>query len=922
MRLSITKQDTANVSVFSKELTIVDYNLEVLKDIVCNYKHSFSTFDGLKRKNRNINSTSGIMLDFDAIAELDANGNKTTKVDTKRTMTIEAFRKEYKDLRFFLYTSKSHQKVKYYPEDHKRAGEIQIEECDRFHVFIPFTDVVELLTEEDRRQYKSVLRHVFTEVFPTSDQATKDPARYFFPSPEDGVFIYNVGKTVLDYNTILDEVKKLEGDTDTLIYCDDDEIDENPFKEINTGKGNDYDTRTLAAGLKLLISTNSIPYDTYQRILAWANFEPQEVRELVAGILSSNPEYNDTKEDILTKMDTFEQREITFSTLYKMFKDVNPEFTQADYKEIKRELSEIEKQFKSDLRYDPRDPKKVVEYLNSFMGISVVDGLFYINTTKNGWEGKTDKEAKNLLKPLQVARRDKKGNVKLTDAFTEWLSDPNRRHFNEHIFKYGEETTFNTLNTAPSLEDCPKAVYSIEGESKAQVLLEMIKESLCGGNTHRFDYLTTWAAYVVNHQRTDVAFQLSGAQGTGKSQFSNLLIALIHKEAWKISDKPEDMIEQFNSDLKGKVLWVSEEAIYSGRRDVQAATKNKITSQKLEIKRKFVNGTEKIDNLLNILYLSNHAVTTLLDASDRRHVIYKTATTYVKKTASPFDVKRLEAFWANVASAIKDKAALEYMQYFFQQKRAEHDINWLTNPENQMTEEKDYVVSQSLAPFDAYLVQLFKNGFSIQIDVETQAGYSKTKEYVNASETFLRMESIYENYKSFDSSWKYSNQQKFTSQLKSDGLVIEKRSRSVYGESKRHEHPQRVSCFDKEAISNYLKVQGITAHIEEEPEELEIIVPKPSYTTVKTVEIYNDSAPEWATTDESVVVNVNPLLEDKQPVESIVEPKTAIMEKVENKELPELDKDSLEYFFEHTLYEESEKKAKEAKRKENRKTKH
>ena len=98
-----------------------------------------------------------------------------------------------------------------------------------------------------------------------------------------------------------------------------------------------------------------------------------------------------------------------------------------------------------------------------------------------------------------------------------WLSHPDRR-----TYKGG-------LRFLPGVTECPEDVYnlwagwSVEPRAGDWSLTKAhIKDVLCSGNQHRFEYLINWLARAVQQPgaQGEVAVVLRGARGTGKGAFA------------------------------------------------------------------------------------------------------------------------------------------------------------------------------------------------------------------------------------------------------------------------------------------------------------------------------------------------------------------------------------------------------------------
>jgi DNA-directed RNA polymerase subunit F len=842
MRVSTTNQEGKTVSVFTDVVKMDNYDVNSLKTIVTNFKHSFNVFLDNKRKNENVILSSGIMLDFDGVTLPDS-----TQVDETSTMSIEQFKKEFKYTEFFLYTSKSHQIPKRYPNDHQtKPNAVKMDACDRFHVFIPFSSEVVLDTHEKREDYKAVIRYLFENRFAKSDKATKDPARYFFESPKDGYFYYNEPTNAVrafDYNEIRQSILTLNKERELNLFdnpkteteTETENASNIPFNKSNIldsvvvpkesvivqkpitieddyknddETGNDYDINVLVGGLTVLLDEGAISYERYFKILCWAKFESKSVQETVIILLASNKRYNDTENTIREHMNAITERKVKFRTLLKMFKEVDPFFTQSKYLPKKQQNTTLDDSFETNLVFNPFDKKEAIEFLNSIMGYYTVDGLFYINLKKKGWIGKKDKDIKMLLKPFKIEIIDGQGKKKYKEAFEEWNEHPNRRVFEDKIIDYKTESTHNILNIAPKLKDEIKPIFTPYGQKKAQPLIDMLVHSICKGNLKRFDYLMTWSAYVTDYQKTSVILQIRGAQGTGKSLFASFLFALLHPQSYITIDTTEALTSHFNSHLMNKVLIVSEESTFMRDTKTMNRVKSISTGKDLFVEKKNQDNKESAVNLINMLFLTNNEVALRLEAGDRRNVLYETSSDFAKEL-NKSKATQLNEFWGAVSKAIEDREVLEYMQYLLQTRRQTHPIGWLSMPENQHSDEKDYGIIQSLDTFESYLLYLVENGFSMKLNV-TDHNQNKYVEHVDSSKVPVRGTTLFDDYRAFDSGARYENPNRLIRRLRKSDLLVHHMLRDVYGEYKRYDNAQNLYTFDYLKVVGFLERKGVT----------------------------------------------------------------------------------------------------------------
>lgn len=120
-------------------------------------------------------------------------GNNVVFLDIDDGMTLEQAKSVFKNMKCILITTKSHQKEK--------NGIV----CDRFRVAMMTKEPIDL----DANEYRECMSSIFEYFGGVADKATKDPARFFFSSPQDSEVIFIDGLEKLDWREIYDRRKKI-----------------------------------------------------------------------------------------------------------------------------------------------------------------------------------------------------------------------------------------------------------------------------------------------------------------------------------------------------------------------------------------------------------------------------------------------------------------------------------------------------------------------------------------------------------------------------------------------------------------------------------------------------------------------------------------------------------------------------------------
>lgn len=129
---------------------VKSFTSKELKDLFTTYNFSTIKWKNGQRHKSNFISASGLIIDFD-------NG-----------LTIKEAESVLKNhnLNYALITSKSH-----------------TDELHKFHIFLPFDKPI-----DDLSDYESTVKQLRNQLFPDSDNAVTDGARFIFGSPQDAYY--------------------------------------------------------------------------------------------------------------------------------------------------------------------------------------------------------------------------------------------------------------------------------------------------------------------------------------------------------------------------------------------------------------------------------------------------------------------------------------------------------------------------------------------------------------------------------------------------------------------------------------------------------------------------------------------------------------------------------------------------------------
>jgi len=174
------------------------YEINSLEDFkkIMDYDHSASLFKDNYRANVNFIKSNTIMLDFD-----------------NNALSVKDFYYKYKNIDWYLATSKSHNKEK--------NGKTE----PRYHIYLPIP------ITDDFEKYSLMILSAQT-YFKTADPACKNPSR-FFNGNKEAKCLYNQGECIFDYIGDIYEQEKKEKQKRETVTSNNDYINGQWINYIN-----------------------------------------------------------------------------------------------------------------------------------------------------------------------------------------------------------------------------------------------------------------------------------------------------------------------------------------------------------------------------------------------------------------------------------------------------------------------------------------------------------------------------------------------------------------------------------------------------------------------------------------------------------------------------------------------------------------
>ena len=352
--------------------------------------------------------------------------------------------------------------------------------------------------------------------------------------------------------------------------------------------------------------------------------------------------------------------------------------------------------------------------------------------------------AKELLKSIKLGKCMKSFNEKTITGWDIYDAGKNKNIFRrDDMCFYSPKPNIFSYFTGYN--------YIADGEIDQTIIqpfLDHVMNIICDNNKELYDYILSWFSYIVQKPagKTGVAIVIIGEQGTGKNiPFTNVLCHLLGVYANSNVNAIENIVGKFNTSLENKKLIICNELTSADANKYLDSDKLKsvLTEERVEVNQKCV-AIRSIENVANLIFVSNDNVPVKIERGDRRYVV--THTSSARKGDEVYFTKLINSFTENFYENL--------FRYF-----AQRDISNWNNRKLPQTEAKNDIIEASRSSYE-YFISNKKTEFM------KEGGYQCTEAYMD-----------YQNYaKKFG--YTGCSQKKFGSEIKK---YCERLDKKVYG---------------------------------------------------------------------------------------------------------------------------------------------
>lgn len=200
-----------------------------------------------------------------------------------------------------------------------------------------------------------------------------------------------------------------------------------------------------------------------------------------------------------------------------------------------------------------------------------------------------------------------------------WLKSRNRREFDEARFMPGQKPRPG----APTIYNLWRGWPMAMSNGRPRVMLDHIKQFMCGDDQETFDWVIGWLAHAVQriHETPTTALVLAGPQGSGKNVFVKLLFELFSPHTLMCT-QPQQLVGNFNSHLMDKLFVFANEAFFAGNKKDANTLKSLVTDETMIVEPKGVDAFQ-VKKYFRLIMASNEARVVDLELDDRRYCVLR-----------------------------------------------------------------------------------------------------------------------------------------------------------------------------------------------------------------------------------------------------------------------------------------------------------
>lgn len=200
-----------------------------------------------------------------------------------------------------------------------------------------------------------------------------------------------------------------------------------------------------------------------------------------------------------------------------------------------------------------------------------------------------------------------------------WLKWQKRRSYDRMVFAPNRKVPNEYYNLWRGFSVNPAATPH---HPMVERWKEHLLENICQGDKDQADWLTCWFAHLVQHpeQKPLVGIVLRGGKGVGKNILVEMVGTFLGCHALLVSQR-RYLVSNYNAHFQNCLLFVLDEAFWSGDKGAEGALKDLVTGTHHVIEKKF-SEVFKVHNLTRVVIIGNEEWLVPASGDERRWAVF------------------------------------------------------------------------------------------------------------------------------------------------------------------------------------------------------------------------------------------------------------------------------------------------------------
>lgn len=238
-----------------------------------------------------------------------------------------------------------------------------------------------------------------------------------------------------------------------------------------------------------------------------------------------------------------------------------------------------------------------------------------LNRTRICTQSFADFKNRYMNRSVDIMVTDAKGNSipKAIPLGDWWLKHPQRQQYRTIVFSPGHDVRgcYN-LWTGFGVEARP---------GDCSLFLDHVRDNLCRGCTHLYDYVLGWMARAVQYpaEQGHVAIVMRGRRGVGKGKFATNFGRLFGRHFVPVTN-PDHLTGKFNSHLRDCVVLFGDEAFVANDKTHESVLKGLVTEDTIMSEAKGYDA-DQAANYMHVILASNAQWVVPAGEDERRFLV-------------------------------------------------------------------------------------------------------------------------------------------------------------------------------------------------------------------------------------------------------------------------------------------------------------